>query len=80
MPNERLRATLIDGDYDERSLSDEIGLDHKSVQRWITRDVTPRRTTAHRAAKLLGVSASCDAWEAGISSTCTSRVLSEYGK
>jgi len=28
------------------------------VQRWITRDITPRRTTAHRAAKLLGVPAS----------------------
>jgi len=55
MPNERLRATLADGDYDYRSLADELGLDHKSVQRWITRDVTPRRSTAHRAAKILGV-------------------------
>src|SRR5260370_19984073 len=58
MSNERLRVTLLESDYDERSLADELGLDHKSVQRWITRDITPRRTTAHRAAKLLGVSAS----------------------
>ena len=58
MPNERLRATLLESEYEERSLADELGLDHKSVQRWITRDITPRRTTAHRAAKLLGVSAS----------------------
>jgi hypothetical protein len=58
MPNERLRATLLDSDYDERSLAGELGLDAKSVQRWITRDVTPRRGTGHRAAKLLGVSAS----------------------
>jgi phosphatidylserine/phosphatidylglycerophosphate/cardiolipin synthase-like enzyme len=58
MPNERLRATLLESGYDERTLADELGLDHKSVQRWITRDVTPRRTAAHRAAKLLGVSAS----------------------
>lgn len=58
MPNERLRATLLESDYSEHSLADELGLDHKSVQRWITRDVTPRRSTAHRAAKLLGVSAS----------------------
>jgi hypothetical protein len=57
MSNERLRVTLLDSDYDERSLADELGLDHKSVQRWITRDITPRRTAAHRAAKLLGVSA-----------------------
>ena len=58
MPNERLRATLLESDYDQRSLADELGLDHKSVQRWITRDITPRRSAAHRAAKLLGVSPS----------------------
>lgn len=40
MPNERLRATLLESGYDERTLADELGLDHKSVQRWITRDVT----------------------------------------
>jgi transcriptional regulator with XRE-family HTH domain len=57
MPNERLRTTLAESDYDERLLADELGLDPKSVQRWITRNVTPRRTTAHRAAKLLGVPA-----------------------
>lgn len=55
MPNERLRTTLLESDYNERALADELGLDPKSIQRWITRDVTPRRTTAHRAAKLLGV-------------------------
>ena len=58
MPNERLRATLLESDYDQRSLADDLGLDHKSVQRWVTRDITPRRSTAHRAAKLLGVSPS----------------------
>ncbi|MEV6769041.1 helix-turn-helix transcriptional regulator [Nocardia sp. NPDC051030] len=56
MPNERLRATLLDSDYDERSLAAELGLDPKSIQRWITREVTPRRSTALRAAKVLGVS------------------------
>jgi transcriptional regulator with XRE-family HTH domain len=55
MPNERLRATLADSDYDQRSLADELGLDHKSVQRWVTKDITPRRTTANWAAKILGV-------------------------
>ena len=58
MPNERLRTTLLESGYNERSLADELGLDPKSVQRWITRDVTPRRSTAHRAAKLLGAAAS----------------------
>jgi hypothetical protein len=58
MPNERLRTTLLESDYDERSLAGELGLDPKSVQRWVTRDVTPRRVTAHRAGRLLGMSAS----------------------
>ena len=58
MANERLRTTLTDSEYDVRSLADELGLDPKSVQRWITRGITPRRITAHRAAKLLGVPAS----------------------
>ena len=58
MPNERLRATLLESEYDERSLADALQLDPKSVQRWVTRNVTPRRSTAHRAAKLLGVPAS----------------------
>jgi transcriptional regulator with XRE-family HTH domain len=55
MANERLRSALLESDYDERSLADELGLDPKSVQRWITRDITPRRSSAYRAAKLLGV-------------------------
>jgi phosphatidylserine/phosphatidylglycerophosphate/cardiolipin synthase-like enzyme len=57
MANERLRTTLAESDYDERLLADELGLDPKSVQRWVTRNITPRRTTAHRASKLLGVPA-----------------------
>jgi hypothetical protein len=31
MPNERLRATLLESEYDEHTLADELGLDHKSV-------------------------------------------------
>jgi hypothetical protein len=57
-PGESYFRAGQESEYDERSLADEIGLDHKSVQRWVTRDITPRRTTAHRAAKFLGVSAS----------------------
>lgn len=44
--------------YSHETLAKDIGLDPKSVQRWITKDVTPRRSTAQRAAKLLGVPAS----------------------
>jgi transcriptional regulator with XRE-family HTH domain len=58
MPNERLRSTLAESEYDERLLAEELGLDSKSVQRWVTRNITPRRRAAHRAAKLLGVSPS----------------------
>jgi transcriptional regulator with XRE-family HTH domain len=57
MPNERLRTTLTNSDHSARSLAEELGLDPKSVQRWITKEVTPRRSAAHRAAKLLGVPA-----------------------
>jgi transcriptional regulator with XRE-family HTH domain len=57
MPNERLRSTLAESEYNEDSLARDIGLDSKSVQRWLTKDVTPRRSTAQRAAKLLGVPA-----------------------
>ncbi len=58
MANERLRATLAKSGYTEAALAEELGLDPKSVQRWITRDRTPRRSTAYRAAKLLNASAS----------------------
>lgn len=58
MPNERLRTTLADSGYDYDSLAKELGIDPKTPERWITRSITPRRTTAHRAAKLLGVAPS----------------------
>lgn len=56
MANERLRSTLLGSDYSERQFADELGIDPKSVQRWITQSRVPHRTTAFRAAKLLGVS------------------------
>jgi hypothetical protein len=58
MANERLRSTLLASTYDERDLGEELGVDPKSIQRWITLDRVPYRRTAYRAAKLLGVSAS----------------------
>jgi transcriptional regulator with XRE-family HTH domain len=57
MANDRLRTALADSSYDQQSLAEALRLDPKSVQRWITREVTPRRSAAHRAARLLGVPA-----------------------
>ncbi|MFI6900343.1 helix-turn-helix domain-containing protein [Nonomuraea sp. NPDC050394] len=54
MANERLRATLRASSFTEESLALHLGLDPKSVQRWITRGVVPRRSTAHQAAQALG--------------------------
>lgn len=55
MPNERLRNALRSNDQTERGFADELGVDPKTVQRWITTGRTPHQTTAQRAAKLLGV-------------------------
>lgn len=54
--NERLRSTLLSNGYSERQLAEEVGIEPKSVQRWITQGRVPHRTTAYRVAKLLGVS------------------------
>ncbi|MFI9561439.1 helix-turn-helix domain-containing protein [Nonomuraea endophytica] len=53
MANERLRAALLASSFTEEALAAHLGIDPKSVQRWITRDVVPRRTTAHGAAQAL---------------------------
>lgn len=58
MPNERLRSTLASSQYTEEDLAEDLGRDPKSVQRWLTKDRTPHRRTAYRAAKLLDVPAS----------------------
>lgn len=55
MPNGRLRASLHANGYTDASFADELGVDPKTVQRWITHDRTPHRTTAYKAAKLLDV-------------------------
>lgn len=57
MVNDRLRSTLRANGYTVADLADELGVDAKTVQRWVTQGRVPHRTTAHRAAKLLGVPA-----------------------
>lgn len=53
--NSRLRSTLNANAYSEELLADELGVDRKTVQRWITQGRTPHRNTARRAANLLNV-------------------------
>jgi hypothetical protein len=53
MANERLRATLARGRWTVSGFADALGVDHKTVERWITKDVTPHRKTAIAAATRL---------------------------
>ncbi|MGH4020848.1 MAG: helix-turn-helix domain-containing protein [Pseudonocardiaceae bacterium] len=55
--NDRLRSTLRANTYSEETLADELGVDRKTVQRWVTQGRTPHRNTAQRAANLLNVPA-----------------------
>lgn len=57
MPNDRLRSTLRSNGYTEQKFAEELGVDPKTVQRWITTGRTPHRTTAQRVATLLTVPA-----------------------
>jgi hypothetical protein len=51
--NERLRAALARDRWTVSGFADALSVDHKTVERWITKDRTPHRTTAIAAAKLL---------------------------
>ena len=54
MPNERLRAALLERGLTPSSLSDELGVDQKTVERWIARQL-PYRKHRFAVAALLGV-------------------------
>ncbi|MBJ7599754.1 helix-turn-helix domain-containing protein [Candidatus Nephthysia bennettiae] len=56
--NERLRSTLTASAYTQQQLAEEVGIDPKTVERWVTKGRVPHRRTAMRTARLLGVSAS----------------------
>jgi transcriptional regulator with XRE-family HTH domain len=43
MPNERLRAALLERGLTPAALGDEIGVDHKTVERWLSGRVPYRR-------------------------------------
>lgn len=54
MPNERLRTALTRKSWTPPTLAETLGVDAKTVERWVTKGRTPHRTTAMRAARLLG--------------------------
>ncbi|MGV9272044.1 helix-turn-helix domain-containing protein [Streptomyces griseosporeus] len=53
MPNERLRAALAAGGFTYETLAQKVGVDPKSVERWVNKDRVPRRHTAMAAAEAL---------------------------
>lgn len=57
MSNDRLRSTLHSNGYSFEQLANDIGVDPKTVQRWVATDRTPHRNTANQVAKLLNVPA-----------------------
>ncbi len=54
MPNERLRAALLERGFTPATLADEVGVDPKSVERWITQSRIPYRKHRYQVAALLG--------------------------
>jgi hypothetical protein len=53
MPNERLRAALLESGLTPYTLGDELGVDHKTVERWIA-GRTPYRRHRYVVAIRLG--------------------------
>jgi hypothetical protein len=53
MPNERLRAALLESGLTPYTLGDELGVDHKTVERWI-QGRTPYRRHRYVVATRLG--------------------------
>ena len=55
LPNERLRAALLEQGLTVATLAEEIGVDQKTVERWITKGRTPYRRHRYAVASRLGV-------------------------
>lgn len=54
MSNERLRAAIVASDHGLPAVADTIGVDRKTVERWITTGRVPHRTHRLALAQLLG--------------------------
>lgn len=55
MPNERLRAALLKRGVTPDALADQLGVDPKTVERWITKARIPYRKHRYAVASRLGV-------------------------
>ncbi|MFB4314761.1 XRE family transcriptional regulator [Actinomadura sp. 21ATH] len=55
MPNERLRAALLQQGLTVAALAESIDVDPKTVERWITKDRTPYRRHRYAVASRLGL-------------------------
>jgi transcriptional regulator with XRE-family HTH domain len=55
--NERLRAAMVAANVTIEGLADHLGIDPKSVDRWLNTDRTPHARNAEAAAKYLGADA-----------------------
>jgi transcriptional regulator with XRE-family HTH domain len=53
--NERLRQAILDADLSLDALAGEIGIDPKTVERWVTRGRVPHPANRARAARVLGL-------------------------
>ena len=54
MPNERLRGALVREGLTIQTFSDQLAVDPKTVERWITQDRTPHRRHRLHASSVLG--------------------------
>jgi hypothetical protein len=55
MPNERLRSSIAASKYSYERIAEHIGVDRKTVERWITLDRTPHRRHRLATTELLDV-------------------------
>jgi len=53
MPNERLRSSITAAGHSYETLADQIGVDRKTVERWVTMNRVPHRTHRWKSAELL---------------------------
>lgn len=64
MANDRLRTAMLAAGLSEDDIASEVGVDPKTVERWISEDIqAPHRRTRERVAKLLRTKAA-DLWPA----------------
>lgn len=54
MSNERLRAAMTDASISIQQLGEQVGVDPKTVERWITKDRVPHRTHRMKTTSVLG--------------------------